>query len=307
MRKKSVPKPPRRSLLARIKRVAENLYRDPKSEKYFGVKKIAGRRKVHSLDTPDRPTANRELKAWLAALDASDTQSSDRKLEAHLATFLAGQKGKAPGIYANVESIAKRFRATFAPGMSVAIRKIRTSDLLKWITTESAGDGEERAEWSASYFNMVRLFLRALFDLAVADRVIDEATNPFQPRLIKARKRGKTVRRIPTLAQFEAILESVRAQRDNHLREEGADFLAFRGLAGVGQAETAALWLCDMTRERIKFKQQKTGKHFEVPVYAWLVPLVEKLQHARNGASPDSRVFKIDDARKAQRCMRQAR
>ena len=34
---------------------------------YYGIKKIAGKRKEHSLDTTDRKIAERRLKDWISA------------------------------------------------------------------------------------------------------------------------------------------------------------------------------------------------------------------------------------------------
>lgn len=283
------------SILSRILRVAENLYRDPESKRYYGVKKIARRKALHSLDTTDQATAKRELKKWLAKLDARDPRALDLKLDALIQRFLDARK-KETRTATNYESIARRLRNSFQLGTAVPVRKIKTSDLLAWLNHEAAV-----SEWSGSYFNAVRLFVRQMFELAVADGVLSESENPFRPKLIKTRKRDKTIRRIPTLEQFRKIIEDVQKNGGNGIREESANFLEFLGLAGIGQAEAARFTWRDDRGTKLRFVRQKTSKEFFIPVYPWLAPYTAKLRSQRNSAGDDARVFRIDDAKKALR------
>jgi hypothetical protein len=48
------------------------LFRHSVNGNYYGIKKIAGKRKEHSLDTKDRKLAERKLKDWLNDLDRID-------------------------------------------------------------------------------------------------------------------------------------------------------------------------------------------------------------------------------------------
>jgi integrase len=269
------------SILGRIVRVADNLFRDPKTDAYYGVKKIAGKRKVKALKMGegraappviDRKTAVGKLKAWLLDLDAAGQSAVDLKLEALLQSFLATRKGKAKKTVGTENGFANILRKGFTPGMSIPVRKIKTSQLIVWL-----GDEEARREWKAETYNRARFFLRQLFDIAVADGVVTEAMNPFKPKLIPRRKSEKTIRRIPTLEQFEKIVANVRSQISNPGHEESADFLAFLGLAGIGQAEAASIGRFNVVNGKINVIRQKTRRSFSFPVYEWLAPLVKKL------------------------------
>jgi len=49
------------------------LYRHSLNLGYYGIKKLGGKRKEHSLRTTDRKLAERRLKGWLADLGKVDT------------------------------------------------------------------------------------------------------------------------------------------------------------------------------------------------------------------------------------------
>ena len=66
--------------------------------------------------------------------------------------------------------------------------------------------------------------LKDVFDLAVRDRII--VVSPAQH--LKYAKRDKPIRRTPTFEQFQAIVDSIRAQGFNgHDADESADFVEF--------------------------------------------------------------------------------
>jgi integrase len=282
------------SILARVDRVAENLYRDPSSGNYYGIKKVNRRRKIRSFKVSDRATANGKLKSWLMDLAAGDhsVATETLKFEALLQSFLAIRSGKAPKTVGTENGLGNVLRKGFERGMGVAVRQIRTSDLLKWLNDET-----KTRKWSAETYNRARYFLRQLFDIAVADGIVTEATNPFRPKLIPRRKCEPVRRNIPTVEQFETIVRNVRSQRDNPSCEESADFLAFQGLLGVGQAEAASVRRSDINGEKINFVRQKTKRAFSVPIYEWARELIEKLR-----AQPvrmNEKLFSIRDAKKA--------
>jgi integrase len=94
----------------------------------------------------------------------------------------------------------------------------------------------------------------------------------------------------------------IRNQPLSDTAEATADFVEFLGLAGVGQAEAAALtWKdIDWQKERIWIRRQKTQKVYYVPFYHHLKPLLNQLNQKRpRGCSPSARVFQIKDAKKA--------
>lgn len=74
------------------------LYRHAKSGRYYGVKKVRGKRKEHSLDTSDRKIAERRYKEWAANLEKVDHEVEKTTLRQLIATFQtirSGMDGKA--------------------------------------------------------------------------------------------------------------------------------------------------------------------------------------------------------------------
>jgi integrase len=93
----------------------------------------------------------------------------------------------------------------------------------------------------------------------------------------------------------------VHEQSDNNDHEQSANFLAFLGLAGVGQAEAATMQWRDIGKPagKISFVRQKTGRPFQVPIYSWLAPLVNHLLASRNDEDDRKTVFTIRTAARA--------
>jgi integrase len=115
---------------------------------------------------------------------------------------------------------------------------------------------------------------------------------------LKYRKRQRPIRLAPTFEQFKAIIADVRAQRFNADALDSADFLEFLGLAGLGQAEAAALKRehVDLDAGRIVVFRQKTSQGFAIPIYPQLRPLIEK---RCQGKKSSDHLFPIVQARKA--------
>jgi hypothetical protein len=73
--------------------------------------------------------------------------------------------------------------------------------------------------------------------MAVDDKLI--ASNPVDG--IKQKKLDKPIRQTPTLAQFQTIVDSIRAQKFANTAQKSADYVQFIGLAGLGRAGASAL------------------------------------------------------------------
>ena len=56
------------------------LYRHTINQIYYGIKKVSGKNKDHSLDTTDRKIAERRLKDWTRILTKSIAKQLDRFL-----------------------------------------------------------------------------------------------------------------------------------------------------------------------------------------------------------------------------------
>ena len=150
------------------------------------------------------------------------------------------------------------------------MRQVRPSVLDEWLAHEAP-----RLR-NVSY-NGYTAFIRQLFDIAVKDRII--AVSPAS-QLRVPWKKPRTVRCIiPTVAQSEAIVASVRSQQYADTAQVAGDFIEFLGLAGLGQAEASSLTWGDIdwTKSRLHIRRHKTDTHFYVPIYEHLRPLLERL------------------------------
>ncbi len=112
--------------------------------------------------------------------------------------------------------------------------------------------------------------------------------------MIPAKSRQRAVRRVPTEAEFRAIVAEIRhpnwptpnprtpgGQRPL-TQDDAADFAEYLGVAGVGQAEASSLEWADVDWERnvVNYTRQKTGKPFSHPIYAWHQPLLKRMRDA---------------------------
>ena len=75
-----------RQLLVKIPNYP-GLYRHTVNQTYYGIKKIAGKRKEHSLDTADRKIAERRLKEWIETLDKIDAEAEKTTLDQLIEKF----------------------------------------------------------------------------------------------------------------------------------------------------------------------------------------------------------------------------
>jgi integrase len=136
--------------------------------------------------------------------------------------------------------------------------------------------------------------IRDALDMAVADKIIIESP----AKGLTYRKRKQPIRLTPTFEQFQAIVADIRGQRFNREAEQSGDFVEFLGLAGLGQAEAAAIKRSDVDLDsgRIIVYRHKTDTGFVIPIYPQLRPLVERLC---NGKAHNDRLFSINESRKA--------
>lgn len=227
------------------------LYRLENERTYYAIKKLHGKRKEHSLKTSDRKLAERRLKEWVRTLDKVDTAQEYTTLKQLLEKFVKANQGKAAKTRATNDSIVKIFTASWGYDLHMRVSDIRASHLNEWL----AGH-EERLKHTS--YNRYTGFLKQLFEIAVADRII--ADSPFLG-VSTAWKKPQTPRRlIPSQEQFEAIVSFIRHQKFNPHAKDTADFIEFLGLAGVGQAEASALkWGdIDWKKKRIHIRRRKT-------------------------------------------------
>jgi integrase len=268
------------------------LYRHNVSGRYYGVKKVHGRRKERSLVTNDRKIAERRFREWVASFEKVDCEVEKTTLRQLAQRFTATNQGKSQSSRETIKGVLGDFESWWPHGMDFQVRHVRPSHLEEWLALQ------ERRLRNASY-NRVAGVLKQLFELAVRDRIIAES--PFQRVATPWKKPQTPVRNIPTVAQFEAIVKSVREQKNNSHAEESADFIEFLGLAGLGQAEAASItWGdIDFTQNCMRIRRHKTDTRFTVPIYAHLRPLIERLQATPGEKTRQTLVFSIKDVKKA--------
>jgi integrase len=279
---------PRRAI-PRLRRVATGLYRSATSGVYFAHVRIHGKLFRESLHTSDRRTAERKL-ADLRRAKARIDPAAGRVTLAEICSRYEETLGHLSKSSVKAKrGILGRLKTEWPKGGDQSITSIKTSDCETWL-------GRQAKRVGRSHYNACLQVLREVLTLAVRDRII--ADNPVSH--LTYLKREQPIRQTPTWDEFRAIVDDIRKQPFNAHAEHSADFVEFIGLAGLGQAETAALtWGdVDFDRAQITTFRHKTRTGFTVPLFPQLRPLLERL----NGAgvhSPSDRVFLIKDAKKA--------
>jgi integrase len=268
------------------------LYRNTVSGRYYGVKKIRGNRKERSLRTPDRKIAERRHREWITNLQRVDRERERMTLRELLERFVAVNQGRSVKTQGTNHSIIRKMMKTWPGGIDIEVRQIRPSHLDEWLALH-----EQRLK-NTSY-NRYAGFLKQLFEIAVKDRIIAES--PFEQVTTRWKKPQEPIRCMPTIEQFQAIVDEIRAQRYTKFAAPTADFVEFLGLAGVGQAEAASLTWGDVDwqNERISFRRHKTDARFYVPIYSHLRPFLERLKNTAVSLARNAPVFHIHDATKA--------
>lgn len=288
---------------AQLVKVAPNLYRHPVSEMYYGRKKVEGRHQLHCLETADRQTADRKLSDWLTDVRRVNPTIARSTLDELLQAFAATRAGCEEATRTAEKGFEKSFRDYF--DCTRRVSSLVPSELKAFITKLAA-----KREYSANTFNRLCLFLRQLFEVAKNDGMT--AKNLYALSGLKYERVHRPPPTIPTLKQFEKILAEVRATKKNRKAMASADFLEFEGRGGFGQAEAAEMCWNDIDFDakpygEMKMTRVKTGKHFTVPIYPKLRPLLERLRaeavarakKERRSFDSSERVFIIDSARKA--------
>ncbi len=268
------------------------LYRHSRSGRYYGAKKIGGKRRDVSLRTTDRQIAERRMRDWVRNIDRVDREKERTTFAELINIFIATNRGKSKSTQTTHSSIIKLLRRSWRPGLDIEVREIRPSHLDEWLALQEA-------RLRNTSYNRYAGCLRQMFDIAVNDRIIAES--PFASVKTSWKKPQTPVRLIPTAEQFRSIVQSIRSQRFTDHAEESADFVEFLGLAGLGQAEAASLRWCDVDwkHQRLNIRRQKTDVCFFVPIYPGLRPLLKRLAANAGVVGAHRHVFAIKDAKKA--------
>lgn len=270
-----------------FEKVGECLYRYKPTGGYYARIKRPGKEIRQSLRTTDRAMAKRKLADLQRDLGRIDLSAGKITLAELCDRYLLTVAHQKPKTVRRKQDIVKRIKADWPGGSEVQIGKIPASDVKAWLAGYKFG---------AASYNLYLECVRAIFELAIEDRLI--AASPVEG--LKWKKRDRRIPDTPSFDEFQAIIADIRGQVFNADARDSADFLEFLGLAGLGQAEAGELRWRDIhwSREQITTFRHKTSQGFVIPLYPQLRPLLERIKGNRE-PHPDEPVLKIKDAKKA--------
>ena len=211
-------------------KVGENLYRYSSSKVYYGVFRRGGKLNWKSLETDDREFAQRRLQELLSKIEKIDPRQRNLSLGELIALYEDGLGKFDVRTQANKRSLVKCLRDTWKHGFEIPVRDVSEAHLSVWLA-------KQRQRMSRTGYNAYVLFVRQLFDLAVAARAIPDSP----AKGFRMEPRESPIRQTPSPDQFEKIVVNVRSQKLNDDAEDSADLIEFMGLAGIGLAECAHL------------------------------------------------------------------
>lgn len=273
----------------RFEKVGECLYRYTSNGNYYAVVRHEGKLIRRSLETDDAKLAKRKLADFKKTLSQIDSSLGKMTVEELLKKFQASLKKLDKNTIQKLGFVAQHFREKWAPGMNQSVRKVKQSEIDEWL-------GLMREEYAVSYYNEHVQFVRRMFDLAVADKVIAESP----AKDAKTVKRATPIRQTPTWEQFKSIVENIRGQKFNADADDSADFVDFLGRSGLGNSEAANIQRKDVDLEKgkITVMRNKTDKGYQIPIFPQLRPLVEKLMKQAED-KPEAPLLKVDNVKKA--------
>jgi integrase len=288
MQSRRISSPPKnKSKWYKVRRIS-GLYQYVPSGIYHARIRRGGKLYRESLETKDAAFAKRKLRDFKQRLERTDPRYSKISLVEWLEKIYFPTLKNASGALKAKKRIITRIKHTWHFARTQPMRDLKKSQVLTWLN-------EYYGDWSESYWNSALGLIRDALDMALGDHVIME--NPAAA--LTYRKRKKPIRLTPTFEQFNQIVADIRGQKFNgHDADQSGDFIEFLGLAGLGQAEAAAITRAhvDLDTGRIIVYRAKTDVGFAVPIYPQLQTLIEKLC---NGKKPNDRLFAIVQARQA--------
>ena len=270
-----------------FQKVGECLYRYSSNGVYYARIKSGGKEIRRSLETTDRELAKRELARFKDEQPQIDRSQGKLTLAELCDRFLKTIQHQKPKTIERKTLIVQRIKRDWPTGAQTQVGKIRPSDVDLWLA---------RYQFGPASRNLHVATAKDLFAMATRDNAI--CRSPVDH--LRSIKLDKPIRKTPTFEEFKMIVASIRSQQFNADVEESADFVEFIGLAGLGQAEAAALQYSDIDweRETITTFRHKTKSGFAMPLYPQLRELLCRRRALAN-AHPDAHVFRIGNAKKA--------
>ena len=259
-----------------------------KTGTYFARLRFGGKLYRKKLDAADYDLAKRNLAKFKDDLERTDATKGNKSFGKVLDDYAAGLT-VADSTKKDKLAVIAKLKDTWFGVDSLPLRTVKPSQVKAWLS-------RHYGRKSATYYNSALTVVRAALQTAVEDKIVVE--NPAGKTIVKYRERDEPIRLTPSFDEFKAIVADIRAQKFNREAEQSGDFVEFLGLAGLGQAEAAAITRAhvDLEAGRIIVYRHKTDKGFAVPIFPQLRPLVEKLCA---GKARHARLFSIREARKA--------
>lgn len=275
-----------------FEKIGECLYRNASSGTYFALVKRQGKQIRRSLETGQLREARRKLSDFKKDIERIDIGSSRTSLAMMVARYQATLGSQSRKTLEAKNRTCARIVNDWPGGADRQLSKIKPSEVKEFLVAYSG----------ASNYNQARAVVRTIFQMAVDDGVI--VSSPAEKT--DWRKSEKPIRDTPTRAEFRNIVQHIRSQPFSDTRDEAADLVEFMGLAGLGQAEAAALTWQNVnfqTGQIVAFRK-KTRTGYVVPIFPQLRPLLERRfasAHRKYGGNPpgDERVFSISNAKRA--------
>jgi integrase len=270
-----------------FQKVGECLYRYSSNGVYYGRIRVDGKEIKRSLKTTDRDLAKRNLAVLKQEQGQIDRSKGKMTLAELCDRYLQTVQHQKPKTIERKTLIVRRIKSDWPTGSASQVGKIKRSDVELWLARYKFGPVSR---------NHHLALLKKILQSAVDDGII--ATSPATG--IKPVKLSKPIRKTPTFDEFKAIVASIREQQYSDTAEESADFVEFLGLAGLGNAEAAALTWGDIDWQRntITTFRHKTKAGFTIPIFPQVRPLLER-RFAKSTGDPMERVFTVRKAAKA--------
>jgi integrase len=288
--------PPEKAAGPKLRRVAENLYQYCGSQvRYYARFRHKGERIIQPLGTRHAPCTSlpearrllRECRNKLDRLERAARRKNFGQLLEEFQKVLAGSEATLK----YKKRYLGRLKTDFPVPLKTKVGEIKKSHVVQFLAPFKSS--------TADHYNHVLTLVREVFQYAVDDQMI--TVSPAEG--IKYRKRQATVKRlIPSWAEFERIVESIRSQVLADTAHDSANLVEFMGKAGLGQAECAGLRWQDINFEsdEILIIRQKTRAEFSIQITPLLRPLLERLNKARgDDRRPTDKVFTVRDPKKA--------
>jgi integrase len=274
-----------RDTVSAFQKVGECLYRYSSNGVYYARIKSGGKEIRRSLETTDRDTAKRELARLREEQRQIDRSQGKLTLRELCDRYLKTVQHQKPKTIEEKTLVVRRMKDDWPGGGQIQVSKIKPSDVELWLSRYSFGPPSRNLHVACA---------KQVFEMALRDNIISRSPAAH----LRSTKRETPIRKTPSFEEFKAIVSDIRAQTFNADAAESADFVEFLGLAGLGQAEAAALTQADIDwqRETITTFRHKTKSGFAIPLYPQVKSLL--LKRRRRGC-PNEPVFAIKDAKKA--------